>query len=455
MPSHISESDLYGAAYSTPEFIAVFNDHNRVQKWFDVEAALAEAQAELGMIPSSAAEEICRKARVENVDIVAIGHQISATAHPIVPAVRALQSICEASAGEFVHYGATTQDIVDTGMVLQVKQAWPLVLRDLNASRQALVNLARTHRDTPMAGRTHGQQALPITFGYKCAVWIDEITRQLQRCSEAEARLFTGNLTGAVGTMASFGRQGRQMQTLALDKLGLAAPIICWHSARDRVIELANLISQIGGTFGKIAREIYALQQVEFGEVAEPHPLGKVGSSTMPHKRNPAMVELVIGLSRLIRAQQVALSDAAFQEHERYSALLRIELAAIPEIMIYCGALLARMRTVLEQLVVDPERMWANLNLLGGLLLSERVMLALGQSIGKQSAHEVIQEIATQAFENKQPFRDVLLADVRVTVHLDAAAIDQLLDPTGYIGEALELVDDVLNQLPDIDTNAG
>ena len=447
MPSHITESDLYGSSFSTPEFIAIFNDRNRVQKWFDVEAALAEAQGELGMIPTDAAAEIGARARVENVDIKAIGVEIKATAHPLVPVVRALQDACEASAGEFVHYGATTQDIMDTGMVLQIKEAWPLLLRDIKASRSALTQLAQTHRATPMAGRTHGQQALTITFGYKCAVWIDEITRQLQRFTEAETRIFTGNITGAVGTMASFGAQGRTMQVLTLHKLDLLSPTICWHSARDRVIELANLINQIAGTFGKIAREIYTLQQVEFGEVAEPNPPSKVGSSTMPHKRNPAMVEVSISLSRLIRAQQVALTDAAFQEHERYSALLRIELAAIPEMMIYCGALLAKMRAVLEQLVVNPARMRSNLDLLGGLLMSERVMLALGETVGKQSAHEIVHEIAMMAFENEQLFRDALLADPRVTKHLDAARIDNLLDPIGYLGEAMQLVDDVLTKV--------
>lgn len=447
MPSHISESLLYGASFSTPEFLAIFNDENRVQAWFDVEVALAEAQAELGMIPAEAAREIAAKAKVENVNVAEIGRGISATAHPIVPAVRALEEICENGAGEFIHYGATTQDIMDTGMVLQLKQAWPLILRDLKASQSALAELARAHRSTPMVGRTHGQQALPLTFGYKCAVWVDEIGRQLARMQEAEARIFTGNITGAVGTMASFGTQGPEMQILALNKLGLASPNICWHSSRDRVCEVANLMTQIAGTFGKIAREIYALQQVEFGEVAEPHHHGKVGSSTMPHKRNPATVELSIGLARLIRAQQVAITDGVYQEHERYSALLRIELAAVPEMMIYTGALLAKMRGVVERLQVFPKRMRANLDMLGGLLLSESVMLALGEAIGKQTAHEVVYEIAMDAFETETPFRDALLADARVSAHLGAARIEELLDPVGYIGQAERIVDDVLARM--------
>ncbi len=444
MPSHASDSLLFGASFSTPEFLSIFSDDNRLQKWLDVEAALAEAQAELGMIPASAATEIVAKARFEHMDVPEIGLQIAATAHPIVPTVRALAAACKDGAGEFVHYGATTQDIIDTGMMLQIKEAWPLIVRDLTASRDALADLAQQYRTTVMAGRTHGQQALPITFGYKCAVWVDEINRHLERLRDAEDRILVGNITGAVGTMASFGDPGIAMQARALEKLGLGVPVICWHSARDRIVELANLLTQIAGTMGKLAREIYALQQVEFGELAEPHHHGKVGSSTMPHKRNPAVSELVIGLARLIRAQQIAITDAMFQEHERYSAMLRIELAAVPEIMVYSGALLAKMRTVFEGLHVDPGRMRRNLDLLGGLLMSERVMLALGAVIGKQTAHDVVHDIAMRAFESGTPFRAALLADPRIARHFDDDAIDTLLDPGGYTGLAGQFVDNVL-----------
>ncbi|MBH66826.1 MAG: adenylosuccinate lyase [Rhodospirillaceae bacterium] len=447
MPSHASESLLYGASFSTPEFLEVFNDEMRVQAWFDVEVALAKAQAELEVIPLDASVEIAKKAKAENVDIAAIGRGISETAHPIVPAIRALEEICDNGAGEFIHYGATTQDIMDTGLILQIKKVWPLILRDLKAARDALAELAREHRSTSMVGRTHGQQALPLTFGYKCAVWVDEIGRHLERCSEAEPRVFSGNITGAVGTMAAFGEKGQEIQKRALQYLELSVPNICWHSSRDRICELANLLTQISATLGKIAREIYALQQVEFGEVAEPHHHGKVGSSTMPHKRNPATVELAIGLSRLIRAQQIAITDAAFQEHERYSALLRIELAAVPEMMIYSGALLAKMRGVLERLEVYPKRMRKNLDLLGGLLLSEKVMLSLGKAIGKQTAHEIVYEIAMKSYEEAKPFSDALIADPVVSEHLTPSKIKELLDPEGYIGESEKIVDKVLENI--------
>ena len=447
MPSHASESLLYGASFSTSEFLDIFNDHARVQAWFDVEVALAKAQGQLGVIPEEAAQEISQKAVVENVDVSEIGQGISATAHPIVPAIRALEDICDNGAGEYIHYGATTQDIMDTGLVLQIKKSWPIILRDLTGIQDALIKLAKEHRSTPMVGRTHGQQALPLTFGYKCAVWVDEIGRQISRFKEAEARVLSGNITGAVGTMAAFGPKGREIQKIALDHLNLTVPNICWHSSRDRICELANLMTQISGSLGKIAREIYALQQVEFGELAEPHHHGKVGSSTMPHKRNPAVVELAIGLSRLIRAQQVAITDAAFQEHERYSALLRIELAAVPEMMIYSGALLSKMRTVLEKLEVYPKRMRSNLDMLGGLLLSEKVMLALGEKIGKQTAHEVVYEIAMDSFEKEIPFKDALNGDERVSNNLSSQEIGSLLDPVAYIGESEKIVDDVLSRV--------
>ena len=446
MPSHASESLLYGASFSTPEFLGIFNDNMRVQAWYDVEVALAKAQSKLGIIPKEAYEEIARKAYVENVDVQKIGKGISETAHPIVPAIRALEEICEGGAGEFIHYGATTQDIMDTGLILQIKKAWPLLRRDLEATRDALKVLAKKYRSTPMVGRTHGQQALPLTFGYKCAVWVDELNRHLERQSEAEPRILSGNITGAVGTMAAFGGKGQETQREALQYLGLTVPNICWHSSRDRICELANLLTQVAVSLGKIAREVYALQQVEFGEVAEPHHHGKVGSSTMPHKRNPATVELAIGLSRLIRAQQVAITDAAFQEHERYSALLRIELAAVPEMMIYSGALLSKMRTVLEKLEVFPTRMRQNLDLLGGLLLSEKIMLALGEKIGKQTAHEVVYEIAMSSFEKEIPFKEALMSDQRVSNHLDEEEIVELLNPEAYIGESEEIVDNVLEK---------
>lgn len=443
MASHIIDSELFGAAFAPQNIAEIFTDQSRVQKWFDIEAALAEAQAELGIIPAAAATEIRAKAKAELVDLKEIAAGIAHTGHPIVPALRALEDICEGDAGEYIHYGATTQDIMDTAMVLQVKEAWPIMIADLEAVRTALAAQAKEHRATVMVGRTHGQHALPITFGYKLAVWVDEIDRHLERAAEAEKRIFTGNVTGAVGAMASFGEHGIEMQRRTLEKLGLAAPNICWHSARDRVVEIAFLLTQFAATMGKIAREVFALQKTEVGELREPFHMGKVGSSTMPHKQNPSVSELSIALARLVRGMMLPLTDALFHEDERDAGLLRIELAAVPEIVIYTGAILNRMRFVVEGMEARPERMAANADMLGGLLLSERVMLALGEAIGKQTAHEVVYEVAMKSQEEGVPFREALQADERVSAHLDAAAIEELLDPAGYIGLAPEIVDRV------------
>lgn len=441
--SHITDSRLYGATFASTEVASVFSDRNRVQRWFDIEAALALAQGELGIIPEEAAEEIARKADAALVDLDAIGREISATAHPLVPAIRALAALCDGDAGEYVHYGATTQDIMDTGLVLLVREAWPLLLADLGAIREKLAAEARTHRGTLMVGRTHGQHALPVTFGYKLAVWVDEIDRHLDRFAEAESRIFVGNITGAVGTLASFGPRGHEMQRRALDRLGLGAPRICWHSARDRIAEIAWLLVQGSGTLGKIANEIYNLQRSEIDEVHEPFHPGKVGSSTMPHKRNPASTELAVALWRLVRGLIVPLTDALFQEHERDASALRVELAAIPELVVYCGALFSRMRAVVENLEPNLERMQANADLLGGLLLSERVMLALGTKVGKQTAHEVVYEIAMAAHETGIGFRESLATDPRVARHLAREEIEELLDPERYLGLTGQIVDEV------------
>ena len=444
--SHITDSRLYGATFASTEVASVFTDRNRVRKWFDIEAALALTQGELGIIPRAAAVEIAKKADPDLVDLDEIGREITSTAHPLVPALRALAALCDGDAGEYVHYGATTQDIMDTGMVLMAREAWAILLRDLRAIRECLATRARTHRDTVMVGRTHGQQALPVTFGYKLAVWVDEIDRHLDRCAEAEPRIFVGNITGAVGTMASFGPRGIEMQRLALARLGLGAPRICWHSARDRVAEMASLLVLVAGTLGKLANEICNLQRTEIDEVHEPFHLGKIGSSTMPHKRNPASAELAVALWRLVRGLIVPLTDALFQEHERDASALRVELAAVPELMVYCGALHARMRSVVENLQPLPARMRANADQLGGLLLSERVMLALGTKVGKQTAHEIVYEVAMAAQSNATDFFEALAVDPRVAPHLDRAALSNLLDPEQYVGLAGRLVDEVVGR---------
>lgn len=447
MPSHISESRIHGGAYSSPEFAAIFSDTNQVQKWLDVETALAATQAQMGIIPHEAAREIARVASVELLDLDALGRESMETGHILVPTIRALEALCADGWGEYVHYGVTTQDILDTGLILQVRDAWGLVVQRLRGIRGHLLTLALRYKHTPMVARTHGQQALPTTFGYKVAVWVDEIDRHLERFDEAYARVMVGNLTGAVGTLAALGPQGLEVQRRTLEGLGLAAPLSSWHSARDRILEAAWLLVQASATLGRVANEIYHLQRTEIDEVREGRRAGQVGSSTMPHKQNPSTVDLISALSRLVRAQMLALTDAAFQLHERDGTTWRIEWAALPELFIYAGALLARMEGVLlAGLDVRETRMRSNLDLLGGLILSERIMLALAPRFGKQTAHQLVHEIALMAHAEGRSFRDALLSDQRLHGCFTRQALDDLLDPTAYTGLAVEMVDLVANK---------
>src|SRR5206468_1660186 len=291
--SHFIDYQLIGDQISTPEMRAVFDERAMLQRWLDVEAALAAAQEELGLIPTGSAAAIARVAKVEALDLETVRRDLAVTAHPIVPIVRELARLA-GEAGRWVHWGATTQDIMDTGMVLQLRAAHTILRRDLVALVLALADLAESHRDTVMAGRTHAQQALPITFGFKVATWTAECVRQVERLDDAAPRLFVGELGGAVGTLAGFGPQGEAVQRKALERLGLGVPPIAWHASRDTIAEFVSLLALIGGTLARIANEVVQLQRSEIMELEEPFAHGKVGSSTMPHKRNPTHAERIV-----------------------------------------------------------------------------------------------------------------------------------------------------------------
>jgi adenylosuccinate lyase len=297
-----------------------------------------------------------------------------------------------------------------------------------------------------MAGRTHGVQALPITFGHKCAIWLREVARHRERLAEAEKRVFVGSLVGAVGTMASFGPKAVELEAGVMRRLGLAQADISWHPARDRFAEYAGILGLVAGTLTKIATEVFNLQQTEVDEVEEPFNPGKVGSSTMPHKRNPSICETMITVGRTLRYNVAIMQEALIQVHERESAIWKLEWKALPETCMELGLLLSLGRNVLENLVVKPERMRANLDLLGGLLLSERVMFFLGEKLGKQTAHEVVYEASMHAQEHGGALEAALARDPRVKGVASAADLAAILDPTTYVGLAPELVDRALAQ---------
>lgn len=444
MPSSVFDSILLRNSWGTEEMRQVFSDENRVQKWYDVEAALAREQAALGIVPQEAAEEIAGRAHVEDVDLASIATEMATAKHPLVPALRALQRLCKPDLGEWLHYGPTTQDILDTGMALQLRQAHGIVLRDLRAVGRALYALAEKHRATPMVGRTHGVQALPITFGHKCAIWLREVSRHHQRLAQAEKRVFVGGLVGAVGTMASFGPKAVELEAGVMRRLGLDQADISWQPARDRFAEYAGILGLVAATLTKIASEVFNLQRNEVDEVEEPFNAGKVGSSTMPHKRNPAVCETMITVGRTLRYNVAIMQEAMVQVHERDSAIWKMEWKALPEICLGVGLLLSLGNYVLENLVVNADKMRANLDLLGGLLLSERVMFHLAEKLGKQTAHELVYEAAMHAQEQGTTLEAALARDPRLKGALSGNELGALLDPTTYVGLAPELVDRAL-----------
>ena len=446
MASHVIDSAYFSDLYGTPAIRAVWNDHNLLQKWLDFEAALARAEVPAGIVPAEAAAEITRKARAELMDDDAIKRGVDQTVHPLVSLIWQLSEHCDGDAGRYVHWGATTQDVMDTALVLQIKESYPLFLGSLSHLIDHLTTLAQQHRDTPMAGRTHGQQALPITFGYKLAIWIAELLRHRERLNECQPRVLVGEFGGAVGTLASVGEIGFGIQARLMAELGLGVPLIAWHTARDGIAEFTLILTMIGATVGKIAHEIIDLQKLEFGEVEGPFEIGKVGSSTMPQKRNPMLCEAILALTRLTRTQAVTAVDAMHHEHERDWSSFQMEWAFLPEVCIMVHGALELTNRVIGGLRVYPDHMLRNLNLTGGSLLAERVMLALAVFVGRQNAHDIIYEAAMLAFEQRRSFAEVLKADPHVSQNLSAETIDSLLDPVQYTGLSGEFVDRVCAQ---------
>jgi len=444
MASGVFDDALIKHLWSTDELRAIFSDANRVQKWYDFEAALALEQAELGIIPRAAAQDIAAKAKVGNVDIEAIAAEIRRIKHPLVPALKAVEKLCRDGHGEYIHFGPTTQDALDTGTMLQIKDAHAIYLRDMKAIGNALYQLAAAHKATPMAGRSHGVQALPITFGHKAAIWLSEMGRNYQRMKQLEPRMFVGGMVGAVGTQASYGPQAPELERRLMKRLGLGVADINWQPARDRFAEYVCVLAIIGQTLGKIANEIINLEHTEIGELFEPFSEGKVGSSTMPHKRNPSSCEAAVAVSRALRYNATYMLECMVIEHERDGSAWRGEWKAIPESCLMAGGLLAMMKYVLSGLSVDVPRMRSNLDLLGGFLLSERVMFALSEKVGKQTAHELVYDASMHGIEHGIRFEQALLRNARVAAALPAEELRRLLDPTTYVGLAPQIVDKVL-----------
>ena len=443
--AHLIDSALLGDAFASPEMRGCFSDRRLVQRWLDTEVALAEAQAELGIIPRSAAAEIRAKAKAERFDLRALSEQIRATSHPLVPVVRALEHACDGDAGQYVHFGATTQDITDTGTVLLIRDALALLEPQLRRFRDRTLTLAREHRDTVMVGRTHGQHALPITLGFKFAVFAAELDRHEERLRDSRKRVLVGQLAGAVGSLASLGSVALDVQRETFRRLDLAVPVIGWHTSRDGLAEIIAILSMIAATVGKIANEVRLLQQTEIAELEEPNTLGKIGSSTMPHKRNPMVAENVVAIAKLTRPAMTLALDAMVQEHERDMGLWGVEWSVVPETFVYVAGALEHCQWILDGLRVDRVRIESNLHVLRGLMLSEAVMMRVSDAVGKQRAHEILYTTCMAAFERGASLYDALRTVPEIVDRIPDAELRRLLDPHQYIGSCTAFVDRVLS----------
>jgi 3-carboxy-cis,cis-muconate cycloisomerase len=438
------DSSVYGGLFTTPAMRAVFSDEARLQRMLDVEAALARAQAKLGLIPAPAAKEISAKAEISRFDLSEIGTETALVGYPIVPLAKALSHACKGEAGRWVHWGATTQDIIDTGLVLQLRDGFELIRQDLRGIVAALEKLARRYRDTPMAGRTHAQHALPITFGFKCALWLAPLQRHSDRLARLDREIAVVQFGGAVGTLASLGADGIRVMAALAEELGLNVPPIAWHVGRDGLAEVASFLGLLSGSLGKIATDVALLMQAEIGEVAEPYQEGRGGSSTMPQKRNPIACEFVLAGARNIRQLVAVMLDAVVQDHERATGPWHAEWIALPQAFALTAGALHHARTMLEGLVVDPERMRSNLEITRGMISAEAVMMALAPKVGREEAHHLVAAACQRALAQDRHLLEELRADATITAHLRPERLIELLDPASYTGLAAEFVDRVL-----------
>lgn len=443
----VIDSLLFRDAFGTPAIRAIFSDHALIQRYIEVEVALAKAEAACGVIPAEAADEIAARCSFEALDFDLLRHETDNVGYPILPLVHQLVKQC-GEAGRFVHWGATTQDIMDTANVLQIRAGLDLVSADIDALRTILADLSRRHRDTPMAGRTHLQQALPVTFGYKTAIWLASLDRHAERLAQARPRVLVGSFAGAAGTLASLGESGLAVQEALCRELGLGVPVSTWHVARDGFAEVVNLLALITGSLGKIALDVMIMASTEFAEVYEPFVTGRGASSTMPQKRNPISSELMLAASKGVRQQAGLMLDAMVQDFERATGPWHAEWMAIPESFVLTAGALHQAKFALGGLIVDEAQMRRNLGLSRGLIVAEAVMMALAPHTGRQAAHDLVYAACRVVNEHGGTLAEALAAVPEVAAHFDRAAIDRLTDPANYLGAAPQMVDRVLASAP-------
>ncbi len=437
MATSVFDSLLLRDLFGTPAMRALFDERAFIARCVDVETALARAGARAGLIPADAADHIGRSADPERFDYEALRKETEIVGYPILAMVRQLAAQC-GDAGRYVHWGATTQDIMDSATMLQCREALALIGDQLNEVRAALADLAERHADTVTAGRTHLQHALPVTFGFRCAVWLSALDRHAERLAQAKARALMVQFGGAAGTMASLGdaANGLAVRRHLAAELGLADPGITWHVARDGPNELVSLLAAIGASLGKIAVDVLTMASSEFGEVAEPFVPGRGGSSTMPQKRNPISSELIFAAAKMLRERASLMLDAMLTDFERATGAWHLEWSALPEAFLLAASALHQSAFLLRGLEVDTARMQRNLDLTGGLIVAEAVMMGLAPEIGRQEAHDVVYEACREAIDRRTSLFDALMKQAAIVERLGEARLRELTDPANYLGGA-------------------
>ncbi len=420
----------------------IFATKNQIECLQKAEAALARAEAKLGIIPQEVSDEINEKATIENIDLDEYARQMEITGgHPVVAMLRAWKPFLSAEASELVHWGATTQDIMDTGDVMKLSAVYDIIYDELLQLKAILRKLASEYIDTPLAGRTHEQHAVPTTFGVKVAVWLMEVQRHLKRMEQCRPRLRTVCFYGAAGNLASFGKGGLNVTRQMARELDMNFAPVAWHTSRDSFIEFMTILTNISTTFGKVANEIIELSRTEIGELEEPWMPGNVGSSTMPQKRNPPGCEAMYSLAVLTQFEVGAMYQASMHENERDSRAWNLEKFVFPFTCSMTEKNLHYAIVILGKLVVKPEHMRRNLDLTNGLIMCENLMMKLGARIGRMTAHEKIYQMAMEAYQKDLHLKDLITADKDIMSMFTTEEIEEYFNPITYTGDAREMVE--------------
>jgi adenylosuccinate lyase len=440
----VIDSTLYRHLWGTEEARAIFEEPARLRSWLAILVALADAQAELGIVPTEAAQAIRAEATVERLDLGFVAEETRRTSHSTLGLIRGLQRILPASAAEWVYYGTTVQDLTDTWTALAMRSVGSILWRDLRTVEGLLLGLAERHRDTPMTGRTHGQGGSPITFGLKAASWADEIGRHLERLRQGASRWLVGQLAGGVGTLAFFGEAGPELRRRFCERLGLADPGVSWTTSRDRLAEFTTLLALVSGTLARIGNEVYQLQRPEIGELREATRPGAVGSITMPHKRNPETAEHLVTLWRLVRAAAGTTLEGMVQEHERDGRGWKAEWMAFPEACLLTMTALDLAKPLLEGLEVDETRMAGNASAGGGFAASEALLAALAPRVGKHRAQDLLQRVLGEARQQGRSLEEAATGS-EVAGEIPSGELRSLLERP-RTGAAGAMVDEVVRR---------